>query len=843
MLSCSVFDESKTLHHLKHFLPSQSPLKDFVHHNLLHFFQHLSFHEANQRATQIFGYKTYLNIHEFRALYHKGLIEESIIHHTILKHKEPTLLEEYKFRMLYDNVEMNFEGRIGKVMHLWKDHYKVNISKYVQPKLFRIIGNYLDQGIGVIEFPYREGGLLENIRSIEKQSLVSYFLQKDGRARTWLLHNSEQCTLENLLQFLVGDPAWYEDYLFDVSFEHPGWSGIVSVIEDHPEYLIKPREISLKEFLILELLFQIDYLDDRLKEWKPLAHSTMLPVHHLFDPTEEDIHFELLQLWQEALEWTYYFKVLNGLTQHCTVGLSTNPTVPEFQTIHCIDDREESFRRYLEYLCPSAETFSTAGFFNVDAYYQPQHSQYNMKIAPAPVQPKHILKEKSVVVGRDAHTDVQLEMRQESNIKSLLLAQTLGLWSFFQLTQTLFKPQKNPVSISANDHIRPDSSVLCEFDAEVNQWRYGYTIEEITERIEALLKNIGLVQGFSQWIYIISHGAGSTNNPYYAAYDCGACSGKPGSVNARTICFFLNHSKVRQQLQLKNIFIPESTRFIPCLHNTTTDEMIYYDIENLSDEQWTIFQKHQSIFEQALMLNAKERARRFANFYSKNQHPKWVHEKIKIRQNAIFEPRPEYNHATNAICIVGRRQLSRNIFLDRRAFLQSYDYTLDPEGELLADILKAITAVCGGINLEYYYSRTDNQKLGSGSKLSHNVFGLLNVANGAEGDLRIGLPFQMVEIHDPVRLLMIIEQEPSKVFTALSRYPEVMEWYQNKYINLVCLDPIAKKVYEFKGLQGTWDTSFMELTIPLKPIASLSVEELQKMFEVRDENMDVFYLK
>lgn len=68
-------------------------------------------------------------------------------------------------------------------------------------------------------------------------------------------------------------------------------------------------------------------------------------------------------------------------------------------------------------------------------------------------------------------------------------------------------------------------------------------------------------------------------------------------------------------------------------------------------------------------------------------------------------------------------------------------------------VLKSITAVCGGINLEYYYSRVDNQKLGSGSKLPHNIFGLLSVANGAEGDLRIGLPSQMVEIHDPLQII------------------------------------------------------------------------------------------
>ena len=66
--------------------------------------------------------------------------------------------------------------------------------------------------------------------------------------------------------------------------------------------------------------------------------------------------------------------------------------------------------------------------------------------------------------------------------------------------------------------------------------------------------------------------------------------------------------------------------------------------------------------------------------------------------------------------------------LDRRAFMNSYDYRIDPEGNFLLNILRPIPPVCGGINLEYFFSRTDNQKLGAGTKLPHNVMGLFAVA-------------------------------------------------------------------------------------------------------------------
>jgi uncharacterized protein YbcC (UPF0753/DUF2309 family) len=46
--------------------------------------------------------------------------------------------------------------------------------------------------------------------------------------------------------------------------------------------------------------------------------------------------------------------------------------------------------------------------------------------------------------------------------------------------------------------------------------------------------------------------------------------------------------------------------------------------------------------------------------------------------------------------------------------MNSYDYAIDPEGNYLFNILSAAAPVCGGINLEYYFSRVDNLKLGSG---------------------------------------------------------------------------------------------------------------------------------
>ena len=237
------------------------------------------------------------------------------------------------------------------------------------------------------------------------------------------------------------------------------------------------------------------------------------------------------------------------------------------------------------------------------------------------------------------------------------------------------------------------------------------------------------------------------------------------------------------------------------------------------------------MFEKSLDGVAKERSRRFESIDT-HKSEKAVHEKIRERIVSLFEPRPELNHATNALCIVGGRNLSKNLFLDRRAFMNSYDYTTDPEGEILLGILRPAAPVCGGINLEYFFSRVDNQKLGAGTKLPHNVMGLFGVANGIDGDLRPGLPVQMIEIHDPVRLLVIVEHFPDIVLTTLKTSPETYEWFINEWVNLVVVNPETHQLFAFK--EGVF--------VPYEPLTKSipAAADLNAILEKNTENLPVY---
>ena len=94
------FDELHVLQHLKHYLPAQNPLKDFVHHNTLHAFQNKHFFDALHEASEVFGYKTYLSIEVFRKRFQNRDINTDILNQVIIKNKGIENLDVWLEKML-----------------------------------------------------------------------------------------------------------------------------------------------------------------------------------------------------------------------------------------------------------------------------------------------------------------------------------------------------------------------------------------------------------------------------------------------------------------------------------------------------------------------------------------------------------------------------------------------------------------------------------------------------------------------------------------------------------------------------------------------------------------------
>ncbi len=789
----SMFD---VIHNIKHYLPSQAPLKDFIHHNTLHSFQNLKFHDGILQSEKIFGYKIYLQLKEFRDLYFDNKISKNILLSEIAKQGlDVSFLDKM---LTYPFVEES-NKRIGQLRSHWKKTYDVDIDLQTHPILFRYICNFLDQGISAISFPYPNLSFFEAMKKLDIDGLSSVFLNKNGRARK--LFHTENLKIEQALEILVNDENVYETYLYDQQFSHSGWSGLVSVIEDDPNILIEKRKISLKELVIFELLLEIDCLDSFIGEnkWKPIMKSDYLFSNNLFDELTISEIDTVNQIFQNSYEKTHYEQVLQSIHENLSIKKTNVTKDLNFQAVFCIDDRESSLRMYLEDIDLNVSTYGTPGFFGFEFYFQPSNSNNLTKQCPAPVTPQYVVQE--VESKNKFLKDLYIKQNKANFFTGWFLTPSLGYWSVLKLFLSLFRPSITPATTTSLRHMDKVAKLTVGFNENHPMHlglQIGFTEEEMALRVYNLLMSIGLNTHFAKIVYLVGHGASSVNNPHYSAYDCGACSGRPGSVNARVFAHAANLPEVRKKLSAQGINIPDTTRFVGAIHDTTRDDIDFFDEHLLSIEQKEHHVKAKDIFERAMTLNAKERSRRFLMIDS-TKSAKKLRDLVRIRSISLFEPRPELNHATNSLCLVGPRSMSRNLFLDRRAFLNSYDPLIDPNGLILEKILNAAAPVCGGINLEYYFSRVDNQKLGAGTKLPHNVMGLIGVANGVDGDLRPGLPIQMIEVHDPIRLLIVVYQKPYVVLETIQRNKSTYEWFKNEWVHLACIDPSDHKIYSFSN--------------------------------------------
>lgn len=824
------FNEFEVLQRIKKHLPHQAPLKDFVHHNTLSAFQDLHFEDAISRASILFGYKTSLNINEYRKLYKKHLIREDILESVIIRRKGKEKADEWIHLLFHENYNLSIECRLFNFRKHWKKKYGVDFDREINPLLFKLTGGYLDQGIAKWHFPFSDSGFLASVRRFNKQSLIQFV--RTSKAKKLL--NDRNLQLKELLGILIKDEKLYENYLIDQQFNHPGWSGMVAVVEEHPETLMDKRPISLLEFIKFELILEIDALEYHTKgKWSPLSDWLKEKPEYFFSPTKLSVEDEVKAIWQEAFEWSYYDSVLAGIIK--MKGKSHRKVNKTFQALFCIDDREGSIRRHIENIDPLCETYGTPGFFGIPAYYKPKSSKYFTKICPPPVTPKHIIKElgETEKLRKDIHfSDFSIHP-----LWGFPYSLVLGFWSGFKLFLNIFKPSSSVMATSSFSHMGKKSKLSVECDSltkSENNLQVGFTVVEMADIVEQVLKSIGLVEEFGTLVYVFGHGASSINNTHYAGYDCGACSGRPGSVNARVFATMANHKKVREILNERGIKIMPITQFIGGIHDTTRDEFEFFDEDKLDNDNRLIHEKNKAMFKKALSLNAKERSRRFFSVNSKKS-PHIVHEIVKNRSVSLFEPRPELNHATNALCIIGRHSLHEDLFLDRRAFSNSYDYSLDPDGKILNSILSAAVPVCGGINLEYYFSAVDPEKLGAGSKLPHNVVGLIGVINGVEGDIRTGLPIQMTDIHDPIRLMIIVEHHPEVVLNVIENNLPVLKWFKNEWVLLTVIDPDSGKVYRY-------NSGVFEQYIPLKKLLD-TVEDIDKLVESHDRNFPVYLIK
>lgn len=351
--------------------------------------------------------------------------------------------------------------------------------------------------------------------------------------------------------------------------------------------------------------------------------------------------------------------------------------------------------------------------------------------------------------------------------------------------------------------------------------RIGFSIEEQANFVAQALSAIGLTKDFSRFILIMGHGSFSENNPYESALDCGACGGNHGIVSARVIAQMGNKPEVRKRLQKNGIEIPDDAWFVPGLHNTTTDELKLYDLDKMPPSHLFYLDRLRNGLVSASHLAAHERLPSL-------QHGKVTPdatEAFRIAQRNSMDwsqVRPEWGLSRNAYFIIGRREMTQSMHLDGRAFLHSYDYTIDTKRRLLENIITGPLVVGQWINMEHYFSAVDNERFGSGSKAYHNVAGRFGVMTGNLSDLRTGLPSQTVlhdgkPYHQPIRLITLIEAPIEHAQRAIESVVSVKNLVHNGWIRLIIVDPETGLLHTYE--ENEWSSKPLETSTATQKIA------------------------
>jgi uncharacterized protein YbcC (UPF0753/DUF2309 family) len=733
----------------------------------------------------------------------------------------------------------------------------------VHDVLIRFCGTFLDQGLAHWQLPRRDEGFYRAFCALYRQPLGPPDRWLRGlAAELSRLEDGHVGPLElirELLEDLGVEKAEWDDFLSATLLALRGWAGMARFLQEHGDRAARPMpEDSLIEFLAIRLLLdrlalahvaretlgftgplralrpelrrrlgppQMPSLEQRafvvfqmaqVLGWSPAV------LHQLskgdWDTLLEEIEtfpaIERQRILHLAYERRLYTQALDALSLHSRTP-HPEPAAPRFQAIFCIDEREESLRRHLEEIAHDAVTFSIAGFYFVPMYYRGVADAHFVPLCPAVMQPRHWVVEE-VVASAETHqrharrrrllglVSHGLHVASRSFMLGALLSAVGGVLASFPLiARTLLPRLTARLRRSAGWLVQ--APLLTRLRLERDEptpgpetGHVGFSLEEMTEMADRVLRDTGLTAGFSRLVLLFGHGSTSMNNPHESAHDCGACGGSRGGPNARAIAHILNDPRVRDRLQARGLTLPAQTVFVGAMHNTSSEALTFYDLDRLPESHRGELDDIRAQLEQAADRNAHERCRRFESaplslsFAAARQH-------VEGRAEDLAQVRPEWGHATNAICVVGRRQRTRGLFLDRRAFLCSYDPAKDDaDATILTRILQATVPVCAGINLEYYFSYVDNPGYGSGTKLPHNITALLGVMDGAVSDLRTGLPWQMVEIHEPVRILFVIETRPETMLRILNNNPGIGRLCRNEWVRLAVLSSDSAEVQVFQ---------------------------------------------
>lgn len=641
---------------------------------------------------------------------------------------------------------------------------------------------FFDEGQATIKMPLRDHGLLKSILSLlrfdkeihqkntKKRQLIEQFIQQP------------QAIITKTLAYLDITSSKREVFLTLMLTTLPGWAAYIQYrtnwanSEDTNAY-----PVTQTEYLALRLVLTCLIWPNAkaILAWHEQAKN-----HTAVEKTYQQI---------TEVETGYQKQLISKLD---TVNVKQQSMTPDAQLVFCIDVRSEGFRRALE-AQGNYETYGFAGFFGVPVSVENAITSELHVSCPVLLKPSHHIVEHPNTCQtscKNGYYRVRGITKLYQSVKYTFttpfsLVETLGIFSGLWMGLKSFAPMWSK-------RIQSRLQKMCGKRYSLTPDINSITLEQQVNYGASVLNTMGLTKNFAPLIVFCGHGSSTQNNAYATALDCGACGGNHGAPNARIIAAILNSVEVRQALKEEGIDIPNNTLFLGAEHNTTTDEVELYDV-NVSSGSF-----HEKI---ASLKQDLEHAKNQNSLWrSKAMGSKVDPDTFMVRATDWAQVRPEWGLAKNATFIVGPRELTKNVNLEGRAFLHSYNWEQDANGKFLSTILTAPMVVAQWINMQYLFSTLDNVAFGGGSKTTQNITGKIGIIQGNASDFMHGLSLQSVYMsdhqsyHQAVRLTVVVYAPTALIDAIIEQQNILQKLFGNGWIHLICYDPKRQQKFSLQ---------------------------------------------
>ncbi|GAA0552210.1 DUF2309 domain-containing protein [Halorubrum ejinorense] len=754
------------------------PAHSFVTANPLSGFEDRPFTEAVAEASDLLGGRGYPRTETFRAALDAGRIDRERLESELAERghdDDPeALLERMDAAEVPERPTDETEG-VDRVLTKW-------------------LSAFLDEGRAQWPMPNREDGFYEAFRSV-----AGHDEQIPDRGVVADLPESALDAVESVMA-PYAEGRW--ESVFEAQFAAlPGWTGLLKRRAADEGAWQSAYPITLSDYLAVRLALA-DAFEVDLAASADATDRSVEPADELADA--------FLTAWEASYRGDLVERVAAESEDReggAVGGEGVAPDEgdagdrPDAQLVFCIDTRSEVIRRHVE-ATGDYETHGYAGFFGVPMAYEGYDSEVTVDACPPILDAEHRISEVPNEGDTRAKRDRWSRLREAVGETVETLRSNPGTaFSFVEsagggyglalAARTLLPGRVHDLLDVADDAV-PDDHEFCDQrldhePASDGDLPAGLTREERVEYAATAFELMGW-ERFGRLVVFTGHAGETANNPYASSLDCGACAGNPGGPSARVLAAICNDREVKAALRERGIDVPEDTVFLAAQHNTTTDEVDLYD-KDVPESHADDLDRLRADLAEAREGAATERAASMGAEGSSGVR------ETERRAADWAETRPEWGLAGNAGFVVGPRGLTSDLDLDGRAFLHSYDWATDPDGDALEAILTGPMVVTQWINAQYYFSTVDNAAYGSGSKVTQNPVGNVGVYQGNGGDLMSGLPLQSVmagtdePYHQPLRLSTVVHAPVERAESVLADHGAVAELLDNDWLSLTVVDP------------------------------------------------------